>query len=161
MRGNTVKHTRKCLAASAIAAVENHRDAHWTSYEDFLIGLDHIREIAQGYLDEGLMTCTCASPIETDRNGDSITHFDPGESWVQIARRDYVRHGTDIVTAETQREHWASKIEYATSLVTDGWHNTLIDVPQWVKIPDRVPLRSDRTRSVSVLDFLTFAHDAL
>lgn len=153
MRGKTVKHDRRCLANSAIAAVENHRDSEWTSYEEFLTGLDHIREIAQGYLDDEIMTCTCA--VNKDREGLDILEIDAAGSKVDVFR-------TGWVNATTQREHWESKIAHATELVETGWYKTLIGIPGWVAIPDRVERHFlNNQRNVTALDFLTFAHDAL
>jgi hypothetical protein len=68
MRGNTVAHTRKCLASAAIAAVENFRDAEGPD-EYFLTGLESIRATAEGYLADGIATCQC----ERTRQGELIT----------------------------------------------------------------------------------------
>lgn len=154
-----MKHDRRCLANSAIAAVENFRDSEWTSYDEFLTGLDHIRSTAQGYLDDEIMTCTCA--VHTDRDGDTITALSAEESWVQVSGE----RQTGIVDANTQRERWESKLAYSTELVETGWHATLIPIPGWVTIPDRVErhtLTSGQSlRHVTALDFLTFGHDVL
>lgn len=157
MRGktvNAVKHDRHCLAASAIAAVENFRDSDWTTYPEFITGLDTIRETAEGYLADGVMTCRCA--INVDREGYGIIEWDADGAWVSVVGP------TGMVDAHTQRERWTAKIAYVTSLISEGWSETMINIPAWVEIPDRVERHLiGNERHVSALDFLTFAYNVL
>jgi len=56
-----VKHSRKCLAASTIAAIENFRDAEWSD-DDFLYHMrTEILTTGEGYLADGTMSCQCGA----------------------------------------------------------------------------------------------------
>ena len=54
-----MKHTRKCLAASAICAIENFRDAEWSDDEFIYHMRTEILTQAEGYLDDGIKNCEC------------------------------------------------------------------------------------------------------
>jgi hypothetical protein len=57
----TIMHSKRCLAASIIAAVENLRDAE--GVDDFSFRIDVQNNVpltwADGYLNDGTMTCSC------------------------------------------------------------------------------------------------------
>jgi hypothetical protein len=56
-------HSRKCLAAAVIAAVENLRDEEGSSDLAFRLAMqDGPLAVADGYLADGLMTCICPEP---------------------------------------------------------------------------------------------------
>lgn len=54
-------HSKRCLAASIIAAVENLRDMEFQTDHDFRIEVQKNTplEWADSYLNDGTMTCTC------------------------------------------------------------------------------------------------------
>ena len=54
-------HTRRCLAAAAICALENMRDDEYMSDFDFRIAVqdNQTLTLADGYLADGTFTCKC------------------------------------------------------------------------------------------------------
>jgi hypothetical protein len=56
-------HSRACLAAAVIAAVENLRDEDRQTDLAFRLALqDNVLAVADGYLADGLMFCRCPEP---------------------------------------------------------------------------------------------------
>lgn len=56
-------HTKECLAASVIAAIQNLRDMEGVTDFDFRIMMQDNKMLteADGYLSDGTMTCTCGA----------------------------------------------------------------------------------------------------
>jgi hypothetical protein len=54
-------HNKRCLGAALIEAVENLRDDKHMTDHQFVIAVQNgeLREIAFGYLHDGLITCKC------------------------------------------------------------------------------------------------------
>lgn len=76
------------MANSAIAAIQNFRDADWLDAE-FLTALDRdILTTADGYLTDGLMNCIC--PKILDRFGHAVESWDPAASEVALATGEIV-----------------------------------------------------------------------
>jgi hypothetical protein len=69
-------HTKQCYAEALISAVQNFRDNEEMTDFDFRVRVQDgsLKEEAQGYLNDGLQTCTC------DPNG-VPDWFEPGGDW--------------------------------------------------------------------------------
>lgn len=58
-------HSKRCLAAAIVAAIENVRDIEGLSDVGFrLIMQDNPLHIAEGYLGDGTKTCECSGNIK-------------------------------------------------------------------------------------------------
>lgn len=133
-------HTRRCLAAAMIAAVENLRDADDRTDVEFRIGLQDGTPLrwADLYLTEGMTECLCpplpaAEPVAWGdltwtREAAGHYHAAPADSAVEFrARINRDELGGWLVSTYTHgsilTSRWAGTLAVAKAWAEDAWRN--------------------------------------